>query len=122
MKVCTDACMLGAWFANKISAHSTILDIGSGTGLLMMMLAQKSKAAIQGIELDLPCFKQLEENISRSQWTERLKAFHGDVRTHSFAGKYDFIISNPPFLKTISHPKPKKKNQPNTAAIYHCIS
>lgn len=99
MKVCTDACILGAWFAEKVPNHAAILDIGSGTGLLMMMLAQKSKAVIHGIELDITCFRQLKKNISQNIWKERLKAFPGDVRAYSFPGKYDFIISNPPFFE-----------------------
>src|SRR5215469_2574817 len=81
MKVCTDACILGAWFAEKIPNSSFVLDIGSGTGLLMLMLAQKSKSEIDGIEVDLPAFKQLRENIAASQWKDRLQAFPGDVRT-----------------------------------------
>lgn len=99
MKVCTDGCILGAWFAEKIPSYSTILDVGSGTGLLMLMLAQKSKAKISGIEFDLPAYKQLKENISQSKWRERLEAFPGDVRAHSFTEKFDFIISNPPFFE-----------------------
>jgi len=99
MKVCTDACVLGAWFAEKMAHHSSILDIGSGTGLLMMMLAQKSKASIHGIELDPVCFNQLNENISRNEWKEKLTAWNGDVRTPDFQAKYDFIICNPPFFQ-----------------------
>jgi tRNA1Val (adenine37-N6)-methyltransferase len=99
MKVCTDACILGAWFAEKIPSYSSVLDIGSGSGLLMMMLAQKSKANIHGIEIDLPSFKQLKENISHSKWKDKLKAFPGDARTFSFPGQYDFIITNPPFFE-----------------------
>src|SRR6266700_4256744 len=53
MKVCTDACILGAWFAAKVPDHSTILDIGGGTGLLMMMMAQRSRSEIHSIEIDL---------------------------------------------------------------------
>lgn len=99
MKVCTDACILGAWFAAKIPDYSTILDIGSGTGLLMMMLAQQSQSEIHGIEIDLSSFKQLKENISQNRWKERLRAFPGDARTYGFPVKYDFIISNPPFFE-----------------------
>ena len=99
MKVCTDACILGAWFAEKIPSQSAVLDIGSGTGLLMLMLAQKNKSEIDGIELDLSSFKQLKENISISKWKESLHAFPGDVRTFSFSSKYDFIIVNPPFFE-----------------------
>jgi len=98
MKVCTDACMLGAWFAEKIDSRTTILDIGSGTGLLMMMLAQKSGGNIHGIEINPSCFKQLRENISQNNWKERLQVFQGDVRSYSFTDRYDFIITNPPFF------------------------
>jgi tRNA1Val (adenine37-N6)-methyltransferase len=99
MKVCTDACILGAWFAAKIPEYCTVLDIGSGTGLLMMMLAQRTRSEIYGIEIDLSSYKQLKENISQNKWKERLKVFPGDARTYSFASKYDFIIVNPPFFE-----------------------
>jgi len=99
MKVCTDACILGAWFAAKVPDHSTILDIGGGTGLLMMMMAQRSRSEIHSIEIDLSTFKQLKENINQNKWRERLKVFPGDARTYSFPIKYDFIIVNPPFFE-----------------------
>jgi tRNA1Val (adenine37-N6)-methyltransferase len=99
MKVCTDACILGAWFANKTSAYARVLDIGSGTGLLMLMLAQKHKGEITGIELDLDAFRQSKENIDKSPWRQTMKVFPGDVRSFSFPNKFDFIISNPPFYE-----------------------
>ncbi|HVU56225.1 MAG TPA: methyltransferase [Puia sp.] len=99
MKVCTDACILGAWFSEKTPAYSSVLDIGSGTGLLMLMLAQKHKGEIQGIELDLSAFKQLKENIGQSRWKGELKVFPGDVRHFNFTHKFDFIITNPPFYE-----------------------
>lgn len=99
MKVCTDACILGAWFADKAPAWSSVLDIGSGTGLLMLMLAQKHKGEIRGIELDLNAFRQLQDNIGQSPWRQMLRVFPGDVRTFSFPGKFDFIITNPPFYE-----------------------
>ncbi len=99
MKVCTDACILGAWFAGKIPAYSSILDIGSGTGLLTLMLAQKNKGEIHGIELNLSAFKQLRENVQGSPWKEKIKIFPGDVRSFVFSDKYDFIITNPPFYE-----------------------
>jgi tRNA1Val (adenine37-N6)-methyltransferase len=98
MKVCTDACILGAWFAAKLPNYSTVLDIGSGTGLLMMMLAQRSQAEIHGIEIDLAAYKQLKENTSQNEWRERLKVFPGDARSYHFPLQYDFIITNPPFF------------------------
>src|SRR5688572_8835570 len=62
MKVTTDACIFGAWLANKKIVAKEILDIGSGTGLLILMLAQKHDARITGIEIDAECFIQLQEN------------------------------------------------------------
>ncbi len=99
MKVCTDACILGAWFAAKTATYANVLDIGSGTGLLMLMLAQKHKGEIMGIELELDAFRQLKDNIEKSPWRQLLKVFPGDVRSFSFPGKFDFIISNPPFYE-----------------------
>ncbi len=99
MKVCTDACILGAWFSEKTPAYASVLDIGSGTGLLMLMLAQKHKGEIQGIELDLSAFKQLKENIGQSRWRGDLKVVPGDVRHYNFPHKFDFIITNPPFYE-----------------------
>jgi tRNA1Val (adenine37-N6)-methyltransferase len=99
MKVCTDACILGAWFADKAPGYAPVLDIGSGTGLLMLMLAQRHKGPIRGIEIDLDAFHQLKENISQSPWRHLLKVYPGDVRSFSFPDKFDFIISNPPFFE-----------------------
>jgi tRNA1Val (adenine37-N6)-methyltransferase len=99
MKVCTDACLFGAWFSQRIPAGARVLDIGSGTGLLMLMLAQRHSGGIQGIELDPEAFGQLQENIAQSPWPSRLQVFQGDVRDFVFAGKFDLVISNPPFFE-----------------------
>jgi tRNA1Val (adenine37-N6)-methyltransferase len=102
MKVCTDACILGAWFAAKAPAYANVLDIGSGTGLLMLMLAQKHKGEIMGIELELDAFRQLKDNIEKSPWRQLLKVFPGDVRSFSFP-----ISSSPTrlFMRTIFPPR-----------------
>ena len=100
MKVCTDACILGAWFSDKIPQKAAILDIGAGTGLLMMMLAQRFQNEIHGVEIDGTAYRQLQENISQNDWQQRLTVFQGDARTFQFPQKYDFIISNPPFFES----------------------
>ena len=99
LRVCTDACILGAWFAGKVPVSSRVLDIGSGTGLLMLMLAQRHNGGIDGIELDQASFGQLTDNLANSKWADRLNAFSGDARNFIFSHKYNFIISNPPFFE-----------------------
>ncbi len=110
LRVSTDSCILGAWFANKALAPKKILDIGSGTGLLMLMLAQKIKGSIKGIEIDPDCYKQLMENISKSPWKEKCSAVLGDIRTYHFNESFDFIISNPPFYENQLEAAEEKRN------------
>lgn len=116
LKVSTDSCLFGAWIADEVQSKKydlrnaenpltthysplTILDIGAGSGLLMLMLAQKCDALIDGIEIDEPSYQQAKENIEASQWKDRLELFHADVKQFSFTKKYDLIISNPPFYE-----------------------
>lgn len=103
MKVCTDSCLFGAWVANKIEKHAhhpdTILDIGSGTGLLSLMVAQKFDGRLDAIEINENSFSQTMENFMQSPWDMHLRAFHGDIKNWNSSEKYDFIISNPPFFE-----------------------
>ncbi|MBI2731032.1 MAG: methyltransferase [Sphingobacteriales bacterium] len=103
LKISTDSCLLGAWVAAQQQTTNykpqTILDIGAGTGLLMLMLAQKMGAVIEGIEIDKPSFEQATDNINASLWRERLNLHHGDIKTFSFPHQFDLIISNPPFYE-----------------------
>lgn len=98
MKVCTDSCLFGAWIEVD-NTVKTILDIGTGTGLLSLMLAQKSEAHIHGIEIDENAFLQTCENFTNSVWNERLTAYHGDVKAFNFSETFDFIVCNPPFYE-----------------------
>jgi tRNA1Val (adenine37-N6)-methyltransferase len=99
MKVTTDACVLGAWFAAKLRDHTYVLDLGSGTGLLALMLAQKLRSEIHGIEIDLEAFRQLKDNVDHCTWKDKIRVMIGDARSYRFPVKYDFIISNPPFYE-----------------------
>ena len=110
MKVCTDACILGAWFAKKIPQGSKVLDIGAGSGLLTLMLAQKVKAQFDAIEKDAQSFKQMTKNIEQSKWKDMINAFMGDAITYAFPQLYDFIICNPPFYENDLKSVDEKKN------------
>ena len=103
MKVCTDSCLFGAWIAGKaeqkIIRPKTILDIGTGTGLLSLMIAQKSGAQIHAVDIDKNSFVQASENFNKAPWNERLQVFHADIKEWKAPCKYDLIIANPPFYE-----------------------
>jgi tRNA1Val (adenine37-N6)-methyltransferase len=103
LKVSTDSCIFGAWVAKKIAGvqyHiSGCLDIGAGSGLLMLMLAQRFPGTIEGIEIDKASYEQATENIASSNWHNRLQLFHDDVKLFAAPHQYDLIISNPPFFE-----------------------
>lgn len=103
MKVCTDSCLLGAIAAgqieNEILKSESILDIGAGTGLLSLMLAQKSNATIDAVEINDSAFDQMEENFKNSPWSKYLHPIYADILDFHPDKKYDLIISNPPFFE-----------------------
>jgi tRNA1Val (adenine37-N6)-methyltransferase len=104
MKVCTDACLFGAWAAAdpSIQTAKNILDIGSGTGLLSLMLAQQSAAHITAIEIEADAFKQTKANFELSPWKERLDVIHNSIQDYASKNKesfFDCIITNPPFYE-----------------------
>ncbi len=101
MKVCTDACLFGAWVANKLQTNkpSNILDIGSGTGLLSLMLAQKIDTKIHSVEIDEDAFVQAKKNIEDSVFKNSINILFADITTQEFATKFDAIICNPPFFE-----------------------
>ena len=112
MKVCTDACLFGAYMANELQqvAVKNILDIGTGTGLLSLLLAQKTTALIDAVEIDTAAFEQVKENIAQSPFKDRIEIFNADISTFNFEKKYDCIISNPPFFEADLKSEDEKKN------------
>lgn len=98
MKVSTDACIQGAWTPIPDGAKR-VLDIGTGTGLLSLMLAQRSQDIdIDAVELDESAAGQAVENIKASEWANRINVINADIREYTTQDKYDLIICNPPFF------------------------
>lgn len=101
MKVGTDGVLLGAWCSHGESQHATarILDIGTGTGLIALMLAQRNPhAKIDAVEIDLAACEQAAENFAASPWSERLRAIPGCIANLRIDLQYDLIVSNPPWF------------------------
>ncbi|WP_045471226.1 tRNA1(Val) (adenine(37)-N6)-methyltransferase [Winogradskyella sp. PG-2] len=99
MKVGTDGVLLGAWTSIKNNPFS-ILDIGAGTGILSLMLAQRSQAqTIESIEIDEGAYEQCSENFENSPWSDRLFCFHASLLEYveEVDDQFDLIICNPPF-------------------------
>lgn len=96
MKVGTDGVLLGAWTSVE-SAHR-ILDIGTGTGLVALMLAQRSLAAVVALEIEEWAALQAAENVARSPWPDRIEVIREDFRLYTSDAKFDVIVSNPPYF------------------------
>lgn len=114
MKVGTDGVLLGAWTKVEDTAKR-ILDIGTGTGLLALMMAQKSPTAlIDAVEIDHQAFLQASENFAASLWANRLKIYPSSIQKFAqiVPYKYDSIITNPPYF----HNSHKAKTQARTQA------
>ncbi len=115
MKVTTDGCLFGAWVTTEVRCQMSevriVLDIGTGTGLLSLMLAQKkSDLVIDAIEIDSAAAMQALENVNASPWKDRIRIINADVKTFSAVEKYDLIISNPPFYEREIKSGVEKKN------------
>lgn len=96
MKVGTDGILLGAWAS--VSHPKMILDIGTGTGLLALMMAQRTQTAvIDAVELDKAAAEQAVENVAASPWSDRVHVYQTAVQTYFPPHQYDLIICNPPF-------------------------
>jgi tRNA1Val (adenine37-N6)-methyltransferase len=98
MKVGTDGVLLGAWVT--VPGSGRVLDIGTGTGLIALMIAQRSGASIEAIEINPDAAQQASENIAESPWAERIKVIC--ISFQEFCKltltKYDLIVCNPPFF------------------------
>ncbi len=120
MKVSTDACLQGAW--TPITERvKNVLDIGTGTGLLSLMLAQRNeRIQVDAIELDRSAAEQAAENVASSPWRNRVKVIHADVKSYPFKQQFDLLICNPPFFVNSLLGDTDSRNQArHTVALSH---
>jgi tRNA1Val (adenine37-N6)-methyltransferase len=96
MKVGTDGVLLGAW-TNTDNANR-ILDIGTGTGLIALMLAQRSNANITALDAEANAYEQAKINFNSSPWTDRLQLVHSKIQDFHSDQLFDLIVSNPPYF------------------------
>ena len=98
MKVGTDGVLLGAWMPT--GAKQKVLDIGTGTGVIAIMAAQRNAfCTIDAIEIDKNAYQQALENINLSPWKNRIELHHLPIQHFQTTDKYDLIVSNPPYFK-----------------------
>ncbi len=109
MKVGTDGVLLGSW-ADCENAKS-ILDIGTGTGLIALMLAQRSNAFIDAVEIDKEACTQAKENVAKSKWKDSIQILNLPFQEFckSTNAKYDLIVSNPPYFQNSLFAPDKKR-------------
>jgi tRNA1Val (adenine37-N6)-methyltransferase len=118
MKIGTDGCLLGAW--TDIENATSILDIGTGSGVIALMLAQRSNALIDAVEIDDAAYHQAQKNFAESPWKKRLNVFHSSIQEYvkSCAKKYDLIVSCPPyFLNSLKAPDKKRRLARHTDSL-----
>jgi tRNA1Val (adenine37-N6)-methyltransferase len=118
-KVGTDGVLLGA--CTDVTAKKKILDIGTGTGLIAMMLAQRSDAGITAIEPDYDSFIQASENIRLSKWSSRIKVENCLLQDYSHDNAtFDLVVTNPPyFIDSLKNPDPAKSVARHNIKLTH---
>jgi tRNA1Val (adenine37-N6)-methyltransferase len=109
MKVGVDSVLLGAWVTAENA--DTILDIGTGTGLIALMLAQRSNATITAIEIDKNASSEARQNVLNSPWPDRIEVIPTDFRrfADNCTLKFDRIVSNPPYFANSSRPHDQRR-------------
>ena len=129
MKIGTDGVLLGAW--TKPNDVLSILDIGTGTGLIALMLAQKSQSeTIDALEIDEDAYEQAVGNFEQSPWADRLFCYHASLLEFAkeIDEQYDLIVSNPPFYAENYPSTDPKRNKARFAAslpfehLFACVA
>lgn len=115
MKVGTDGVLLGAW-VQPFNARR-ILDVGTGSGLIALILAQHSAAEIIGIEFDAAAADQAFENVRNSPWPDHIRIVNEDFRIYT-EGLFDLIVSNPPYFQNaLKAPSPLRNQARHDTAL-----
>lgn len=110
MRIGTDAILLGAWI--DAGKAERILEIGTGCGVIALMMAQKSNASVDAIDINLESVAQARSNFENCPWKDRLTAYHRSFREHAEYAriKYDIILTNPPFFRNSLKSTDTKRN------------
>lgn len=109
MKVGTDGVLIGAW-SQILPSDKRMLDIGSGTGLIALMLAQRSNARVDTVEIDKDSAEQAACNIADSEWAYRVNIHNVNIADFNNSFKYDLIVTNPPFFSDSLLPPDKGRS------------
>lgn len=120
MKVGIDGVLLGAWA--DVHNADTILDIGTGTGLIALMLAQRTSARIDAIDIDADAVIQANENIQKSTWASRIQVSEVELQRYVLKteNRYDLIVSNPPyFVNSTKAPVENRNTARHTDTLTH---
>jgi len=117
LKVGTDGVLLGAWCG--VTGTKRILDVGTGTGVIALMLAQRSEAEVTAVEISEGAWLDARHNFQNSPWSERLALYSGDFNNfqESHVLSFDLVVCNPPFFK-----KSMKSSDPASSIARHDIS
>ncbi|MEQ8908617.1 MAG: methyltransferase [Vicingaceae bacterium] len=116
MKVGTDGVLVGAW--TDCSKAKRILDIGCGTGLLCLMLAQRCQAQLTGIEIEPEATLQAQQNVAECTWSERIKILEGDFTSFESEEQYDLIVCNPPYFNANRNRDKREQARQNISLPY----
>ncbi len=109
MKVGTDAILLGRWV--EVKPTDLVLDIGTGCGLIPLMLSQKGVAHVDAVDIDVASVEEATRNFEASEWRDHLKAYCADIVDFQTDKKYDLIVSNPPFFNRFSKCDSERKSR-----------
>ena len=109
MKVGTDAILLGRWV--EVKPTDVVLDIGTGCGLLPLMLSQKGVSQVDAVDIDAASIEEATINFEASQWRDQLQAICTDITDYQTDKQYDLIVSNPPFFNRYSKCDSERKSR-----------